>query len=306
MALGCWVICLWPVRILLIVVAATLAHADVDLDRDGLSDGLEQELLERFAPRFHVHRQDCDVLPAEFAAGATDPKALARNGVIYGRVAPARSRTEGAAIEIQYFHLWARDCGSMSHAFDIEHVTAYVRAGQADAAAPEWKAMYWYSAAHEDTLCDNSSGMRAVLLDAETKGPNVWVSKGKHASYLTRERCAEGCRADDCANAGLLENARIVNLGEAEAPLNGAVWTGSPQWNMRAKLLRADFDDAVLARMEQAGTLETRGSRPLKGVAKAGSETSGALSGAKRATSGKVRNAVRTAKEKTGWFLGLR
>lgn len=299
-------ICLWPVRVLLFVVAATLAHADADLDRDGLSDGLEQALLERFAPRFHVHRQDCDVLPAEFAAGVPEPRAVARNGVIYGRVRPARSSVAGAFVEIQYFHLWTRDCGSMSHALDVEHVTAYAAASSRDAAAPEWKALYWYSAAHEDTMCDNSSGIRAVLLDAENKGPNVWVSKGKHASYLTWEQCAAGCRADDCTNAGRIEIAKIVNLGEAEAPLNGALWTASPQWNLRAKLLRMDFDDSVLARLEQTGALEERGSRPVKGVAHAGSETSDAISGASRATSGKVRNAVRTAKEKTGRFMGLR
>ena len=64
--------------------------ADVDTDRDGLSDKFEETLLRRFVPRFHISGADCDVAPAEFIADSTDPRVKFRNGTVYGQVFPVR------------------------------------------------------------------------------------------------------------------------------------------------------------------------------------------------------------------------
>lgn len=75
--------------LLLVGISATsgLARAG-DYDRDGIADEREQELLEKFRPTFLVGTADCDVLPSEFLAGSGKPRAVARNGIIYGQVFP--------------------------------------------------------------------------------------------------------------------------------------------------------------------------------------------------------------------------
>src|SRR4051812_42573710 len=40
--------------------------AALDSDRDGISDEVEQQLLQQFAPEFMVGSNDCAALPAEF------------------------------------------------------------------------------------------------------------------------------------------------------------------------------------------------------------------------------------------------
>src|SRR5437868_11457760 len=51
-----------------------------DADGDGLSDALEQRLLQQFAPTFMVASSDCSGLPAEFAPNMSDPTVQRQNG----------------------------------------------------------------------------------------------------------------------------------------------------------------------------------------------------------------------------------
>jgi hypothetical protein len=161
----------------------------IDLDRDGLDDGFEQELLMKFLPSFFLSRDDCDVMPAEFKPYAVEPQTIARNGTIYGQVFEHRLAQPQAFIEIHYYHLWSRDCGRLGHALDAEHVAALVHAENLRAPVKDWLALYWYSGAHEDTVCEVSSGASAIELGAEDRGPDVWISTGKHASYLSHRQC---------------------------------------------------------------------------------------------------------------------
>jgi hypothetical protein len=290
---------------------ALLAAKDVvDHDRDGIDDRLEQELLVRFAPAFHVSANECDVLPAEFTPDVADPRVRARNGTIYGRVTPARvgaDRHGAFFVEIQYFHLWSRDCGRLlAHELDAEHVSALVGADSLKRPVKHWRAVHWYAGAHEDTLCENSAGIAAATIGAEQAGPYVWISKGKHASYLTLRRCAQGCRADDCDNSERMRVHQIINLGEPGWALNGAVWVSSPRWNLNAKLLKSDFSPETVAELDRNGMLNRRGLRPVKEIVGAGSDTSGAVGTANRHTRHSVRESFRLATEKTARFLGLR
>ena len=96
-----------------------------DADRDSLPDVLEQQLLERFMPRFQVAVDDCDLAPAEFGMGESEPMLVARNGSVYGQV----FRVEGG-IELHFYHLWATDCGRVRHTLDAEHVAGLLRSGE--------------------------------------------------------------------------------------------------------------------------------------------------------------------------------
>lgn len=285
------------------VAAATLAAAD--LDQDGLDDVVEQRLLETFAPRFLLSSGECDGLPARFAPDEAQPRVIARDGTIYGQASPR----SGGRIELRFFHLWARDCGRISHELDAEHVSALV----AREAHGEWRAIAWYAAAHEGTACDVSSLARATSVDAEIRGPRVWISRGKHASFLDRRRCAWGCGGDLCDAGAPMRISQIVNLGESGRPLNGATWTASSRWRLSSKM-SSDFTDWRLAKladaswsgvktlnveMQTAQSVILGGDSTADALTLAGGETDRALT----ASTGKVEASLTRAAEATGAAL---
>ena len=120
----------------------------------------------------------------------------------------------------------------MGHLLDAEHVSALISRGH----ATKWKALYWYAAAHEDTVCDDSQIARASTLGAEDHGPQIWISRGKHASFLSDLLCQRGCGGDECRNLQPLVISAIINLGEPSAAVDGATWVDSPQWLVFVRL----------------------------------------------------------------------
>jgi hypothetical protein len=138
--------------------------------------------------------------------------------------------------------LWDKDCGRVSHPLDAEHVSALI-----STEGGELKALYWYTGAHERTVCDISSGTRALAVKATTNGPNIWSASGKHALYFKKEMCAHGCGADSCEDDKELAQAgEVVNLGELKTPVNGSLFVASPKWLLSTKM-DTDFPPAVLA-----------------------------------------------------------
>jgi hypothetical protein len=213
------------------------AQAAVDSDRDGLSDEFEQALLAKFRPTFMTSTSDCAIKPARFKPGAADPTPAAIDGTIYGQVF---SRAD-QRIEVHYYTLWDKDCGRISHPLDAEHVSALI-----SNEGGELHALYWYTGAHEHTVCDISSGTRAQAVGATTKGPTVWSASGKHALYFKKEMCAHGCGADSCEDdKELASSGAVINLGELKTPANEAVFTASPRWLLSTKM-DTDFPAQVI------------------------------------------------------------
>jgi len=223
-----------------------------DTDRDGLPDGFEQEILALFLPSFMVSENECAGVPAEFQAGSERPLIRNLNGMIYGQVFPVKlSNQRGAFLEVHYYHLWSRDCGDFGHPLDTEYVSALLRSEHQAAPADDWRAQYWYAAAHEGTLCSAGNGARAEAIGAETKGAVVWISSGKHASFLSLELCRRvGCGGDRCEEMYPMPAAGPINLGEPGFPLNGTEWAASDAWSLAQKM-DTDFNDATLQRFEQ-------------------------------------------------------
>jgi hypothetical protein len=227
--------------------------AGVDTDRDGMSDVREQMLLEKFMPRFQVSRTDCAVMPALFEQGIVRPTVVERDGTIYGQVTPRDGGKGGdAEVEIHFYDLWSMDCGRMGHPLDAEHVSVLVRAKTMDSAAEDWRAVYWFAAAHEATVCDASQLAAAQALDAERQGATVWLSAGKHGAFLKESICTQGCGGDRCTEMAPLVVARVINLGEPGAAMHGAVWVASAAWPLSAKM-QSDFSAAAIVRLEQGG-----------------------------------------------------
>lgn len=305
---------------LALLYAAPPATAQ-DLDRDGLPDTFEQALLDRFRPTLVLSAGECDLLPAAFEPGTRHPRLADRDGTLYGQVTPRERRADGRReVELKYFHLWVRDCGRPSHALDAEHVSALV-AGS-DSQPDGWEAIYWYAAAHQGTICDASSGAQASALGAVTVGPTVYVSRGKHASYLDRGHCKWGCGSDSCDPGARLPPGPVVNLGEPDAPLNGAEWINSRRWSLVAKM-RSDFSPSTRASLDSAHPLQILalklgfrahqapilgGDTGLDALVAAGDAAGLALAETGKATGtalGKTANAVGTAFRRTAAFLGL-
>lgn len=269
------------------------AAISLDADRDGLDDDLEQALLEQFVPVLQLSARECDGLPAEFRPGLPQPQLLARNGTLYGQASPRTSPSiSGRLVELHFYHLWTRDCGRAGHALDAEHVSVLVR--EQGSAQEEWKALFWYAAAHEDTVCDFSSAARAKDLEAEDRGATVWVSRGKHASFLQRGACTWGCGSDVCEGSRNWRASRIVNIGEAAAVLNGSVWVRSTSWPMLEKL-GVDFTEELmvsLSRRKEPGVMTLHvqlrtpqafllaGDSTADALVVSGSKTGGALASA--------------------------
>ncbi len=213
----------------------------------------ELRLLEKFRPEFRVAGGDCDVAPAEFVATEKKPKVLARNGAIYASAFPKASPAlPGTWMELHYYHLWGRDCGRAGHALDAEHVSALVKEEEGD-----WRAVYWYAAAHEDTPCDASTAARARALGAETRGPRVWISAGKHASFFSEGECSGGCRGDRCQGSRALEARPLLALDA------GADWVRSKRWPLQAKLA-SDFSEALIEALGKADLNRTISASPMQ------------------------------------------
>ncbi|MCU0228865.1 MAG: hypothetical protein MUF01_14620 [Bryobacterales bacterium] len=295
---------------------STGPHADADAD--GLPDSLEQALLERFLPRFHVSAGDCDLRPSRFLPGQASPRVLRQDGAIYGQASPSHAQPGALRIELRYYHLWGKDCGRFSHLLDVEQVAALVEfvpiPGTADGpvfpilrAADEpswrWRALYWFAAGHQGTVCDVSHGARAESLVAEWTGPEVWVSTGKHASYLSHRRCRLGCGGDSCPDMLPLVVPEVINLGELQHPLNGSAWIAAGQWPLASKM-KPLFTASVIAQIHHARDGEivavNRALAPMRATILAGGETlDGVAAGGKH--SGK---ALKTSKRATGSALG--
>jgi len=243
--------------------------APTDADRDGLADVLETELLTQFSPHFMVSPRDCSNLPAEFSPLALKAVFQADNGTIYGQAFPRPGHTD--QIELHFYHLWRTDCGEMGHALDAEHVSALVsRDGPTN-----WKALAWYAAAHEDTVCDRSQIARAAAVGAENHGPNIWISRGKHASFLNTKVCNQGCGGDDCSELQPVETRAVINLGEPSLPLNGATWVDDPHWQLARKMRRSDFSEVRIARLDQLPDPAILWADPPKGSYQGAIRTSG-------------------------------
>lgn len=249
-----------------------------DSDHDGLPDALEHALLVQFQPHFLVSAHDCSLRPAEFRPLGLSPVVQAQNGVLYGQAFPHLSHSspvdsspgQPRQVELHYYHLWRADCGQLGHPLDAEHVSVLLqRTGPAASSGPAaWQALYWYAAAHEGTLCDDSQIAPAASLHAVLHGPQVWVSRGKHASFLSPALCAGGCGGDDCSQSTPLHPPAILNLGELAAPMNGATWARSPHWPLAVKMSRSDFFPSRIARARSlpAGGVAwaNPGKRPLQ------------------------------------------
>jgi hypothetical protein len=277
-----------------------MVATQVDSDGDGISNELEQSLLTQFAPTFMIGKKDCSDVPSEFRPGDATPVVAAENSTIYGQVFWAKSSTRKQPVaEIHFYHLWRVDCGPHGHALDTEHVSALVQASEGDLDAATWRATFWYAAAHENTVCDVSQIARASTLQAEDHGAKVWVSPGKHASYLNETLCRRGCGADKCEVMTTLGPGKLINLGEIGHPMNRSLFIASSRWPLAQKMESTNFPASAIARVDVLPETDIAwfnpGRHPAQGVIAVSDTTGEAIANSGRNTT----DAISTAGDST-------
>jgi len=298
-----------------LAIAAQSAQP-ADSDKDGLSDDIEQSLLTQFLPHFYVGQRDCAGLPAVFQRGALVPIPQAEDGTVYGQVFPVKiAGATDSMVEVHFYDLWDRDCGAHGHQLDAEHVAVLVRASDRDLTTAKWKAVYWYAAAHENTVCDVSQLARASALKAEEDGAMVWISPDKHSAYLAKSLCNHGCGADDCEAMKPMHASRIINLGEPGHPMNGSEFVASNAWPLQQKMSHTNFPPEPIARLEALPHDDiawfNAGRHPAQGVIAVSYTTGEAIAGSEQNTdaaltlaSGKTGNALEKSYRNTKHALG--
>lgn len=266
-------------------------------------------------PTFMIGSHDCSVLPSEFKADKLTPEVEAENGTIYGQAFPAKPANDStSAVELHYYHLWRKDCGRHGHPLDAEHVAVLVQPSRLPSDSAQWKAVYWYAAAHENTVCDVSQIARASTLDSEERGATVWISPGKHASYLNDALCQKGCGADHCSRMTTFTPAKVINLGEPGFPMNGSLFISSKAWPLEDKMATSDFPASAIARLNKLPDTDIAwfnpGRHPVQGIIATSSNTEQALASSETDTSAAISiantsagNALTTASDSTGVAL---
>jgi hypothetical protein len=175
-----------------------------------------------------------------------------------------------------------------------------VRASDSDLSSAKWKAFYWYAAAHENTVCDASQIARASTLQAEVHGAKVWISPGKHASFLNETLCQRGCGADRCEAMVALLPGKLINLGEIGHPMNGSLFIRSTAWPLASKMANTNFPEGPVARLNELPETDiswfNAGRHPAQGVIAISSTTEEAIANSGQNTT----SAVSIAGDSTG------
>ena len=309
-------LCVLLLLLPLAILAQSTGLPDPDSDKDGFTDTLEQSLLTQFSPHFYIGQQECAGLPAAFQQGVLTATPQAEDATVYGQVFPVKvAGTAAPMAEIHFYDLWDRDCGAHGHQLDAEHVAVLVEASGPDLTATKWKAVYWYAAAHENTVCDVSQLARASALGAEQEGAKVWLSPGKHAAYLAKSLCNHGCGADQCEAMKPMRTSRIINLGEPGHPMNGSDFVASKAWPLEQKMDHTDFPPGPIARLNSLPHDDiawfNAGKHPAQGVvavsyttgeaiASSGQNTDAALSLAEARTGNALQRSYRNTKHALG------
>jgi hypothetical protein len=177
----------------------------VDMDGDGLDDGLEAMIAAKYLPYLSVDPGDGCPL----------------GGIVY-RVHPHPANA--ALIHIVYDHLYQEDCGLNGHIGDDEAFGITVDPSQP---APQG-IVAMRAVGHQGTICeqDTECGRCPGEMACDTTmfqgaaWPVVYASKDKHANYALLSKCSFFTTClDTCSLAPAPALLPMVNAGEPGAHL---------------------------------------------------------------------------------------
>ncbi|NIN63532.1 MAG: hypothetical protein GTO63_02210 [Anaerolineae bacterium] len=215
----------------------------------------EFELAHRFGPTYHASRNERDYL-AQLEPQLEPSLALAHppwKPYVYFCVVELGASEGNRVYEINYLTIWDWDSGTVgrfgAHQWDTERAALLI-AGPEDTQDPEaYKVSQAYYAAHEGVKLggllsfDNSRYVRYPR--GRERAPDVWWSKGKHASFPDRQALESSTARDsydapgDVTRPGIPGEATrpgeysLVDAGALEQPSAAAPWIAyNKRWGL--------------------------------------------------------------------------
>ncbi len=220
-----------------------------DNDSDGLDDGLEQILLEKFMPVFI--RFDDDDCPGPSPSGST----TIDTNIVVCRIFPVPPQfTIGINLQLLSENpvelageknlktgmvwyeptliancalLYGKDCGLTGHTADVEGFTFTLQytgglegGWRFDTILSHWKGIIIQTVSHAGTLCEKIETLPRLSIDFPNGSDTIFASPDKHGNYLTIGKCNSGFLCDpSCNNTKLTKKIKAVNVGEENDPL---------------------------------------------------------------------------------------
>ena len=166
--------------VLIVMLAATLPLAPaqvttpVDSDRDGLSDALEGSLLKQFEPRFLISSSDCSARPAEFVPLQAKPVVESENGTIYGQAFPRTGQTRSGGVA------FLSPVASSTAATWVTHWMRSTYQHWCREKGTRTGRRFTGMQQHTRIRSAMRARLRAPLPSMQNRGPQVWISRGKH------------------------------------------------------------------------------------------------------------------------------
>ena len=240
----------------------------IDNDVDGLSDELEQVLLNAYIPKFVQFSDDGCPGPAIGTSNPTDSNLVVCHifplfqQYVSGSDAPVLYSTPAALVNTNCLHtgiswfentvmiysalLYGRDCGLTGHTADVEGVAVSVRytetndgiAWRSDTDLNHWEGYKIQTTSHAGTICEGIETFPFRSNSNPNGKDTIYPSPDKHGNYLTRAQCSSSFICDpSCNNPFTLKRIKIVNVGEENNPmvtdlgLYYSDYTGESPWS---------------------------------------------------------------------------
>ncbi len=220
-----------------------------DNDQDGLSDTLENILLQHFVPTFIQYNDDdcsglstgtsgmtdtnlvvCRIFPLfqQYISGSNVssiqaiPSPLVNEKCLYAGLTWYDNR-----VVIYGTVLYGRDCGLNGHIADVESFSILLKYTYSsddlmwryDTTLNHWQGITIQTIAHAGTLCQSVETYPYRSNEFPNGKDTIFVSPDKHGNYLTIPICNDSFCNPDCNDTSSVKNIRIINAGEVTAPL---------------------------------------------------------------------------------------
>ncbi len=221
----------------------------IDNDLDGLSDSLEQILLNHFVPPFvQFSDEDCPG-PDTGASLPTDTNLVvcrifplfqqytATNDITTLQSTPTSLVNENCLnsgmvwydnrIVIYGALLYGRDCGLNGHIADVEGFSISLKyvgpddniSWRSDTMISNWEGVMLQTISHANTPCQQVETFPYRNQQNPTGKDTIFCSPDKHGNYLTRTVCNStfGICNPGCNNSYTIKNVMLLNVGEEAA-----------------------------------------------------------------------------------------
>lgn len=220
-----------------------------DNDMDGLSDTLENLLLQHFVPTFiQFSDEGCPGLSVGTSAITDTNLTVCRIFPLFQQytagnnvseiqswpqaIVNERCLTTGLTwyenqIVIYGAVLYGKDCGLSGHTADVEAFSVLLKykgnaddiSWRSDTTLANWEGVTIQTISHASTFCEIVETYPYKSISSPTGKDTVFISPDKHGNYLTIPGCNSSFFCNPgCNNTPFVKSVTVINVGEEAAP----------------------------------------------------------------------------------------